>query len=225
MNLWHAREKSMEWLSKELVAQESLLGQGFELLDECISLLNQYDKEHDDELHARFTGVVNLALAKTRNLLLGSYSMMLNALAKEAGALHRLILEAYELLIYFRLDPARAGQAIDGKLPKSGEITKVIEGEFQDLRSYLITHATHLSLCYESFRYLLEDQAFENKDAQSHNIKTLNNNLTTLNTVQVMVVAEAIRCLNAIDYTPNSLIDDFEDWRLKSIKASPLTNK
>ena len=221
MNLWQAREKSLTWLSKELIEQKALVDKGFELLDESISLLNQFGKEPNDEQNARFASVVNLTLAKTRNLLLGSYGMLLDALAQVAGALLRLILEAYELLVYFRLDPTRADQAIDGNLPKSGEIATRIEGEFQDLRGYLNTHASHLHLSYESIRHLLDYRTFEIKAEQPYDIDVFNKNITTLNSVQVLVVAEAIRCLNAIGYTPNSLLDEFEDWRLKSIKAAP----
>jgi hypothetical protein len=36
----------------------------------------------------------------------------------------RPILEAYELLIYFRLEPSRVDQAIDGKLPSPGKRAK-----------------------------------------------------------------------------------------------------
>ena len=221
MNLWQAREKSLEWLSKDLIGQKALIDQGFELLDESIHLLNDYGKEPSDEQSGRFANVINLTLAKVRNLLLGSYSMILDALAQEAGALLRLILEAYELLVYFRLDPTRADQAIDGNLPKSGEVAKKIKGEFQDLRGYLNTHASHLNLSYESIRHLLDYQTFEIKAVQPHDIDVFNKNITTLNAVQVLVVAEAIRCLNVIGYSPNSLLDAFEDWRLKTIKASP----
>jgi hypothetical protein len=220
MNLWQARERSLEWLSNELVKQKSLVDQGFELLDECISLLKQYNEKPEDELNGRFAKVVNLTLAKARTLLLGSYSMMLDALAQQAGALLRVLMEAHELLIYFRLDPTRADQAIDGNLPKSAEISKEIKGEYQDLRGYLNTRASHLNLSYESVRHLLDYQTFEIKAVQTHSVDIFNKNITTLNVIQVLVIAEAIRCLNAIGYTPNSLIDEFEDWRLKSIKAS-----
>ena len=221
MNLWQAREKSLNWLSNELVEQEALLDQGFALLDECVSLLNQYRQVPDGEFNDRFARVVILTLAKTRNLLFGSYSLMLDALTQEAGALLRLILEAYELLVYFRLDPTRVGQAIDGYLPTFGEITKMIAGEFQDLRGYLSTYAAHINLSSDSVRHLLDYQTSEIKAVQNHSVDMFNNNLTTLNAVQVLVVAEAIRCLNAMGHLPNSLIDDFEDWRLKSIKTSP----
>jgi hypothetical protein len=120
---------------------------------------------------------------------------------------------------------ARPDQAIDGNLPKSGEIAKEIKGEYQDLRGYLNTRASHLNLSYESVRYLLDYQTFEIKAVQTHSVDVFNKNITTLNVIQVLVIAEAIRCLNAIGYTPNSLLDEIEDWRLISIKASPPANK
>lgn len=225
MNLWQTRQKSLEWLTNELVEQNTLVDIGFELLDKCITIFNQYSNTSEDELTGRFARVVNITLAKSRNLLLGSYSMMLDALAQEAGALLRPILEAYELLIYFRLKPERVNQAIDGKLPKHGEIAKKIEGEFHDLRNYLNTNASHLSFNFESARHLLDYQTFEIKAVQQQSIDVLKNNLTTLNAVQILVVAEAIRCLDVLRFTPESLISEYEDWRLKSIKASPLPNK
>jgi hypothetical protein len=124
MNLWHARQKSLEWLATELVEQNILVDEGFEMLDKCIALLNQQSRTLNDELNGRFARVINLTLAKVRNLLLGSYSMLLDAVAQEAGALLRPILEAYELLIYFRLEPSRVDQAIDGKLPSPGKRAK-----------------------------------------------------------------------------------------------------
>jgi hypothetical protein len=124
MNLWHARQKSLEWLATELVEQNILVDEGFEMLDKCIALLNQQSRTLNDELNGRFARVINLTLAKVRNLLLGSYSMLLDAVAQEAGALLRPILEAYELLIYFRLEPSRVDQAIDGKLLSAGKRAK-----------------------------------------------------------------------------------------------------
>jgi hypothetical protein len=131
MNLWQARQKSLEWLATELVEQNALVDKGFEMLDTCIALLNQKSKTSDDELNGRFARVVNITLAKARNLLLGSYSMMLDAVAQEAGALLRPILEAYELLVYFRLEPSRINQAIDGKLPSPGKIAKRLKANLK----------------------------------------------------------------------------------------------
>ncbi len=219
INLCQSRRKSLEWLSNELNEQNALIDKGFELLDKCISLLNQYNKTSDN---GRFARIINLTLAKTRNLLLGSYSMMLDALAQEAGALLRLILETYELLIYFRLDPTRGvDQAIGGKLPSPGNIAKKIEGEFKGLRDYLSTYASHISLDYESTKHLLDYQTSDIKAIQNQSIDVFKNNLSTLNAVQILVVAEAIRCLDVVENTPEALLKEYEDWRLKSIKASP----
>jgi hypothetical protein len=227
MNLWHARQKSLEWLATELVEQNDLINKGFEMLDRCIALLNQQSKASKDELNGRFARVVNLTLAKTRNFLLGSYSMLLDAIGQEAGALLRPILEAYELLIYFRLEPSRVDQAIDGMLPNPGQIAKKTEGEFKRVRDYLNTSASHLSFNYESARHLLDYQTFEIKAIQNQTIGVFKTNLTTLNGFQLFVVAEAIKCLVIVGYNSEPLIKEYENWRLKCIKALPLpsTNK
>ncbi|MEN9524017.1 MAG: hypothetical protein RL536_86 [Candidatus Parcubacteria bacterium] len=221
MHLWQARQKSLEWLTTELVEQNSLVDTGFEILDTCIVLLNQQSRTSNDELNGKFARVVNITLAKSRNLLLGSYSLMLDALAQEAGALLRLILEAYELLIYFRLEPLRVDQAIDGKLPSPGNIAKKIDGKFKGLRDYLSTHASHISFGYESAKHLLNYPTSDIKAIQSQSIDVFKNNLSTLNAVQILVVAEAIRCLDVVENTPEALLKEYEDWRLKSIRASP----
>jgi len=221
MHLWQARQKSLEWLTTELVEQNALVEKGFEILDTCIVLLNQQSRMSNNEPNGKFARVVNLTLAKSRNLLLGSYSMMLDALAQEAGSLLRLILEAYELLIYFRLEPSRVDQAIGGKLPSPGNIAKKIEGEFKGLRDYLSTHASHISFGYESAKHMLDYKTSDIKAVQNQSIDVFKNNLTTLNAVQILVAAEAIRCLDVVGHTPEALLREYEDWRLKSIKASP----
>jgi len=221
MNLWQARQKSLEWLEAELAEQNILINKGFELMDKCISLLNLQSKTAKDELNRRFAQVINLTLAKARNLLLGSYGMLLDAIAQEAGALLRPILEAYELLIYFRLEPSRIDQAFDGKLPSPGKIAKEIGGEFQGLRDYLNANASHVSFNYEAAKHLFDYQTFEIKTFQTQSIDVFRNNLTTLNAVQVLVVAEAIRCLGIVGHNADSLLEEYEDWRLRSIKASP----
>jgi len=221
MNLWQARQKSVEWLATELVEHNALIDTGFEILDKCIALLNQHSKTLNDQFNGRFARVVNLNLAKTRNLLLGSYSMLLDALAQEAGALLRPILEAYELLIYFRLEPTRIHQAIDGKLPSAGKRAKKIRGEFKGLRDHLNTHASHISFGYESAKHLLDYQTSEVKAIQNQSIDVFKRNLSTLNAFQLLIVSEVISCIDVIGNTPESLLEEYKDWRLKSIEASP----
>lgn len=221
MNLWQARQKSLEWLETESADQNALIDKGFEILDKCIALLNQQSKQSNDELNGKYIRVVNITLAKTRNLLLGSYSMLLDALAQEAGALLRPIIEAYELLIYFRLEPSRVNQAIDGKLPTPGKIAKKIEGEFKGLRNYLSAYASHINFGYESAKHLIDYQTFEIKAVQNQSIDVFKRNLSTLNAFQILIVAETIKCLDVIGHMPESLLEEYEHWRVKSIEVSP----
>lgn len=209
MDLWHSRQKSLAWLANELVEQNALIDKGFEMLDRCISLLNQYSKRSNNELDSKFALIINLTLAKTRNLLLGSYGMMLDAAAQEAGALLRPILEAYELLIYFQLEPSRVNEAFDGKLPPPGERAKKIKGEFKGLRDYLNTHASHINFDYESSKHLFDTQISEVKAVQTQNIDVFKRNVTTLNAFQIFVVAEAIRCFDIIERAPKSLTEEY----------------
>lgn len=221
MNLWQARQKSLEWLETELVEQNTLVDKGFELLDTCITLLNQQGKKSKDELNGRFARVVNITLAKTRNLLLGNYSMLLDAIAQEAGALLRLILEGYELLIYFRLEPSRVNQVIDGTLPSPGNIAKKIEGEFKDLRDYLSKNASHVSFSYEAAKHLLDYQNSEVKAVQTQSLDVFKRNLSTLNAFQIFVVAEAIQCLSIVDKNFTALVEEYETWRQECIAVFP----
>jgi hypothetical protein len=46
-----------------------------------------------------------VTLVKAKNLALGSYSLVLDGLGQEAGALMRPMIEYAELLAYFRLHP------------------------------------------------------------------------------------------------------------------------
>ena len=225
MNLWQARQKSLEWLETDLVEQKTLIDKGFEMLDMCIVLLNQQSKTSNDEFNGRFARVINITLAKAHNLLLGSYSMLLDAIAQEAGALLRPILEVYELLVYFRLESSRIDQAIDGKLPSPGKIAQKIEGKFKGLRDYLSANASHFSFSYESAKHLLDYQTNEIKAIQSQSIDVFKTNLSTLNAVQLLIVSEAIKCLGIVGNNVESLVEEYEDWRLKSIKESPFLTK
>lgn len=222
MDLWQARKKSLEWLATDLVEQDSLVNKGFELLDKCIALLNEKSKDLRDTTDGKFARVVNITLAKARNLLLGSYSMLLDAVAQEAGALLRLILEAYELLIYFRLEPSRVDKAIDGNLPSPGKIAKIIEGQFKDLRDTLSMNASHISFTGESSSHLLDHKTFEVKSIQIQSISVFKTNLSTLNAMQLLIVAEAIRCLSVVGYNEESLLNEYDTWRTKSLEASLL---
>jgi hypothetical protein len=97
-----------------------------------------------------------MTLVKARNYALGLYSLSLDGLGQEAGALLRPLVEAYEVLVYFRLDPSRASKATDDKLPSAGEIAKAISGRFKDLREYLNENASHFAFSPQSMTHLID---------------------------------------------------------------------
>lgn len=100
MNIWSTRNQSEEALSKSLFTEANAIEQGFILLD---NLINQFESK-SCELYCRTCG---LTLLKAKNLCLGIFSLSLDGLAQEAGALLRPAIECFELLDYFYADPER----------------------------------------------------------------------------------------------------------------------
>src|SRR5882757_2532581 len=137
MSLWNTRNNAVVDLDGALKSEAAMLHESFELLDECITHL---ETEHGSRPYSR---VCAITLIKGRNLLLGSYSLSLDGLAQEAGALLRPFIEVFEKMVYFNEDPSRIEEAIDGRLPKAGEIAKRIKGQFKALREHLNEHSSH----------------------------------------------------------------------------------
>lgn len=67
-----------------------------------------------------YARVCGLTLLKAKHLALGAYSLILDGLGQEAGALLRPFIEYTELLTYFRKFPSKVDAAIKGKLPSAG---------------------------------------------------------------------------------------------------------
>lgn len=127
--LWKTRCQAEASLSAELKPFTDLLNETFDAIDNNIARL--------EVLNDPFGRVCALVLIKARNLGLGCFSLSLDALAQEAGALFRPLIECLELLIYFRLEPSRINEALEDRLPKAGEIAQKIKGECKDLRDHL----------------------------------------------------------------------------------------
>jgi hypothetical protein len=157
-------------------------------------------------------------LAKSCHLLLGCFSLTLDALAQESGALLRPLIESYELLVYFRQDMSRVDKVIDGKLPSAGKISGTISGDYEDLRKYLNDNASHFSYKSESIRHLF-DSNIKVQSLPTHSMKVFEVNLNYLNAFQVFIVFEAINCLLSAGYNADELADKIEQWHNNSIKA------
>jgi len=172
MSLWDTRQLSQAALAGELQKEAELLREAFEIVDNCVERLETIDTP--------FARVVALITIKARNLALGSYSVLLDALGQEAGALLRPLVEALELLRYLRLDPTRVEEALARRLPTAGAIAQRIDGEFRELRQYLNSHASHLSLDPVAVRQLIDFQQLRLRPVQPLRVEVLRKNMHVL---------------------------------------------
>jgi hypothetical protein len=206
MSLWDTRRQADRALTEGLEPFARLLNEVFSVLDDCVDRLERLDEP--------FGHVCALVLIKTRNLGLGCYSLCLDALAQEAEALFRPLLEGLELLVYFRLDPTRINEALEKRLPQAGVIAQRIEGEFKDLRDYLNAHASHLSVAPEAMMHLIDFGAGRLRLVQPYNEGVLRRKLGTLLAVLVWLSIEAVNCVSvgegSVDNDLDKRVEEFE---------------
>jgi hypothetical protein len=193
MSLWETRNDAVVDLDGALKNEAGVLREAFELLDECITHL---ETDNGSTPYAR---VCALTLIKARNLLLGSYSLSIDGLAQEAGALLRPFIEAFEKMVYFNEDPSRIDEAIDDRLPTAGEIAKRIQGQFKTLREHLNQHSSHFGLTYESARHLINWNTLKFKLVQPYSRKVLRTNLKSIFTFLVFLNVQAVDCLGNLN--------------------------
>lgn len=205
-SLWNARRQAEAALTDELKPFADLFAETFAALDLCIGRLETLDSP--------FGRVSALVLIKARNLGLGCYSLSLDALAQEGGALFRPLVECLELLRYLRLDPARVEEVLEDRLPKAGVIAQRINGKFKGLRDYLNAHASHLSLSPEAMAHLVDFKAGRLRPVQIHNVTVLRQNLRTLLAVLIWLAIEAADCTSvgsgAVDHPLADTVDDIK---------------
>lgn len=208
-SLWEAREKAESDLNENLKIIKTLLNESFVNIDSCIDRLESHEKP--------FGHVTALVLIKARNLGLGCYSLSLDALAQEAGALFRPLIECLELLTYLRMDPARIVEALEDRLPKAGVIAHKNGGKFKGLREYLNTNASHFSLSQFATAHLVDFKAGRLRRVQVHNTNVLKVNLCILLAVMIYIAIEAANCtIVCTDSEDHSLCDKIEDLKRRA---------
>ncbi|MCD6599021.1 MAG: hypothetical protein J7L19_00380, partial [Dehalococcoidia bacterium] len=148
--IWSTREHAVNALDTELQTEASIVYEAFSLLDEVLAMF------HTSVETSKLSRVFGLILLKGRDLAHAIFSLGLEGLAQEAGALLRPMLECIELLKYLRDDPQRVDEVLEGRLPLAGEIGKRTHGSFKRLRKYLNEHASHLSFTPESMLHLID---------------------------------------------------------------------
>jgi hypothetical protein len=202
--LWATRRQAEIALAEEFKQFADLLDEAFASVDRGVARL--------EALEHPFGRVCSLVVVKARNLGLGCYSLSLHALAHEAGALFRPLVECLELLVYLRSDPSRISEALEDRLPKAGVVAQRIEGTFKGLRDHLNTHASHLSLSPDAMAHLVDLKTGQLRPVQLHNSAVLRQNLRTLLGVMVWFAIEAANCNLVGSEVVGQIIDNtFQD--------------
>lgn len=205
-DLWSTRKQAEHALNEGLAHCANLSNEVFLAIDDLVNRL--------ESLNQPFGRVCALVLIKARNLGLGCYSLFLDALGQEAGALFRPILECQELLTYFRLDPKRIEEAFENRLPSAGCIAKKIEGQVRFMRDYLNTHASHISLAPEAMAHLIDFREGRFRKVQSFNEEILGGNILLLLAVLVWIGIEAVNCVsvgeNKIDFALGNRVENLK---------------
>jgi len=143
----------------------------FSLIDRCV---DRYEATAGSDSYARVCG---LTLLKAKHLAFGAYSLILDGLGQEAGALLRPFVEYTELLTYFRKFPGKVDAAAFGKLPSAGERAKAINGIYKELREHLNQHASHGSYSRYALGHLTEPGSGKFKKMQQMVPEVLDRNL------------------------------------------------
>ena len=199
MNLWQAPRKAEAALNNELRPFASAYEDIFTVVDECAERL-----AHVDSPFARASTII---LIKWRNLVLGCYSLCLDGLAQEGGALLRPLIESLELLTYLRLDPRRVDSVLTDK-PSAGAIAKEINGKFQGLREYLNLNSSHLSMTPYSVGHLIDLNTAKFRLVQQHNDAVLRQNLKTLLAVFGLLMVEVVNCVSVASGAVDNVLAD-----------------
>lgn len=180
MELWATREVSWAYLKEKQSSRLVVLLAIIELLDRCI---DEYESRAASDTYARVCG---LTLLKAKNLAIGSFSLIMDGLGQESGALLRPMIEYTELITYFRHFPEKCEKAAENELPKAGERAKAIEGIYHGLRQHLNEHASHSSYSNYSLSHLLDSHLAFRK-MQLFVPQVLDKNVTDL-TVQIWLM-------------------------------------
>ncbi len=213
-DLWATRRECEVALVGSLNMEASVVDFGFRLIDRCASLLSF-------EL-TPFGWVCLGTLIKARNLALGCYSLVLDGLAQESGALLRPLLETSELLIYFSEDTKRVDQVIqEQKIPKAGEVAKAIGGQLKELREYLNNHASHFNFSDESLGHIFNAKSGGWRLVQPYDELVVRNKLGIICIFVLLLINSSCKCLLIADAMKPDLLELLRDWQILVAKTFP----
>ena len=213
MNLWITREESLNALKTKLSIEARYIEKGFTIIDDLLRIF----EENDNDIFCR---VCSIVLLKGKNLCFSIYSLTLDGLAQEAGAILRPAIECTELLDYFCTDPKRIQEALENKLPSAGNIAKKINGRYKNLREYLNSTASHFSLNPTACTHLINWKKGSIRYYQEYNENVLRKNLWTLFCIMVLLTYSAVRCLTLNELIDRKLGKEIEEWKESGLKLA-----
>lgn len=192
MDLWATRSEALAFLQSTHPSRLAVVNRIFDLLDQCI---DAFEVTSNDNTYARICG---LTLLKAKHLAVGSYSLILDGLGQETGALMRPMIEYAELLTYFRMFPESVNRAAENNLPKAGERAKAIGGIYRQFRDHLNAHASHSSFSHYSLSHLLEPSTHKFKKLQRMVPHVLETNVRDLAVQLLLMLREAALALEPV---------------------------
>lgn len=192
MELWTTRTESLAYLASQRPGRLAVLSQTFDLIDLSV---DAYESLAGSNVYARICG---LTLLKAKHLAVGAYSLILDGLAQESGALLRPFIEYGELLTYFRKFPQMAERAAENDLPKAGERAKAIGGIYKEFREHLNSHASHSSYSQYSLAHLLEPKTLRFKKLQRAVPAVLDQNVRDFAVQVYLLVREGVVSLERL---------------------------
>jgi hypothetical protein len=202
--LWKTREKALAALDGELRTHRDCIQAGFDAVDACVDRFQTIIGRSD------FATVSGCTTVKARDLALACYSLCLDGLAQEAGAILRPLIECIEKLRYFRLHPERAAWAA----PRSaGAIGKEIDSEFQTLRKHLNESAAHFRFEPESVRHLVDWEKQALRKTQPFVQEKTRKNLAMVFVFLMYVAIESASCLAVAGIVDEAFFTEIERLR------------
>jgi hypothetical protein len=191
--LWHARSEAFAYLELERPRQLVVFQKLFALIDRCI---DSYEVRETTNLYATVCAVT---LLKAKNLGVAAYSLVLDGLGQEAGALIRPFIEYTELLTYFRRFPDQVTAATTGELPNAGKRAKAINGDYKGFRDHLNAHASHSSYSTFALAHLRDPATSSLKKLQPMVPQVLERNLRDLAIQIWLLLCEGAASLDKLE--------------------------
>ena len=208
--MWQARTEALDYLTQKQPSQLAVVERTFELFDACV---DAYETAPSIELYPRVCAVT---LVKAKNLAHGAFSLILDGLGQEAGALMRPMIEYAELLTYFRIRPEMTERAVAGNLPKAGERAKAIGSIYKTFREHLNQEASHSSFSEHSISHVIDVSTLRLRKSQLMVPEVVDRNVRDLVVQLHLLLREAILSLEPAKSPEfNNLAERYERLKVR----------